>query len=243
MADLRRRRARDRNTNAMFVAYRVEEASLNAAQTKPLILNLRDVNNLNCLADASESKDYVRGEVLGFCEVSMVPFGLVPATVPPLPSGFIYEDASDDNMNSQRLVSRRTRTHDTLRPVLTNLSVKMEARSSGVGSKLIAACERSASGEWGKSEIVLEVEFDNEVALRWYQKRGYRVLFSDPSSRRYDVSGVFLRKVGCTRQILRKALNFRAASVVAKPASTTTENRGGGLNNVFRRLRENVLQP
>lgn len=235
MADLRRRRVRDKNTNAMFVAYRVEEAAPNAAQSQPLILNLRDVNNLNVLAAAAT--DYVRGEILGFCEVSMVQFGLVPSDVPPLPSGYIYDDAGDDNLNSKRLVPKRMRIADVPRPVLTNLSVKVDARSSGVGSKLLNACERIASGEWAKSEIVLEVEDDNVDAREWYQKRGYRVLFSDPTSRRYDVSGLFLRKVGCTRQILRKSFGFRRSAPVV-----SEEQSFGGLNNVFRRLRDNVLQ-
>lgn len=240
MADLRRRRARDNMTNAMFVAYRVEEASKNAAQSYPLILNVRGVNNFNAMA-TGETKDFVRGEVLGFCEVSMVPFGLAPATMPPLPNGHFYDDAGDDNLNSKRLVPKQMRNADVPRPVLTNLSVKVEARTSGVGSKLLQACERTALAELGRAELCLEVEEDNDVARTWYQKRGYRVLFSDPTSRRYDVSGLFLKKVGCTRQILRKSLNSFSAPVVPESSKSSLDSFGG-LNKAFKRLRENVLQ-
>lgn len=236
MADLRRRRARDTMTNAMFVAYKVEEAPPDAAQSKPLILKVRDVNNLNEIA-TGETTDFVRGEVLGFCEVSMVPFGLAPVTMPPLPNGHIYDTAGGDKLNSRRLVPKRMRNTDIPRPVLTNLSVKVEARASGVGSKLLQACERTASVELGRSELCLEVEDDNVAARIWYQKRGYRVLFSDPTSRRYDVSGLFLKKVGCTRQILRKSLN----SFSPPEVSGSSLNSFGGLNKAFKRLRENML--
>ena len=280
MNDLRRRRARDQTTNAMFVAYRVEEASPNAALSQPLILNLRNVHNLasldtatiSSLSSSGEQIDLVRGEILGFCEVSMIPFGLVPAisvsssSVSNSPMAYtspldnnnnnIFDngdenDDDNDTINSKRMIPRQMRNVNVARPVLTNLSVKKNARVSGVGSKLLEACERTARAEWGKSEMVLEVENDNVAAQKWYQKRGYRVLFSDPSSQRYDVNGFFLKKVGCTRQILRKPLNtFRAPQLV----STTSNNNDTNNNNinksplldtfggVLRRLRENVLQ-
>lgn len=242
MADLRRRRAKDVTTNAMFVAYRVEEASPHAARSQPLILNWKDIHNSHVLpgTDASMT-DYVRTEIVGFCEVSMVPFGLVPNSVrgPALEHEYVYDD---DNSNSERLVSKRARKADTFsRPVLTNLSVKIEARTSGVGSKLLEACERTAAIDWGKYEMVLEVEDDNQAARRWYQKRGYRVLFSDPSCRRYDVSGLYLKKVSCTRQVMRKPLNARnpTSLVEANDQSILSFETLGG---VLRRLRENVMQ-
>ncbi|CAB9521111.1 expressed unknown protein [Seminavis robusta] len=254
MADLRRRRQRDQKTNAMYVAYRVEEASPNAAQSQPLILNMRDIHNINALQQQkSNDVDYVRSEILGFCEVSMVPFGLIPATskihVPALERGYLYDDEDDHNNNSnnnnQIMVPKRVRRADAVaRPVLTNLSVKRSARSSGVGSKLLEACERTAAGEWGKTEVVLEVEDDNQAARKWYQQRGYRVLFSDPTSRRYDVSGLLLKKVACTRQIMRKAVNnsSRRMAPSSSSSSSASDDSKLSLENVFRRLRETVLQ-
>lgn len=253
MADLRRRRGRDTYTNAMYVAYKVEEASSTDALSKPLILNLREVYNLKSLAGASDQNtDYVRGDVLGFCEVTIVPFGLGSRTtsnsqslVPALTdsNGNYYEG---DNTNGNSPASAApVRTNFADRPVLTNLSVDMKARKSGVGSELVEACERTVSREWGKSEIVLEVEDENVAARTWYQKRGYRVLFSDSTSKRYDVSGLVVKKVKCTRQVLRKPLNNRPSPMTA--LSSTNETKSpfdsfGGINSALKRLRENMLQ-
>jgi len=240
----------------MYVAYRVEEASSpDAAQSQPLILDTKDIYNLNALTPSSaEQRDYVRTEVLGFCEVGMVPFGLIPSTTTPASTVYrspiennndnFYDDDNDDkndNVNSKRMIPRNLRSLNMERPVLTNLAVKKEARSSGVGSKLLDACERTAAVEWRKAEMVLEVEDENAAARKWYQKRGYRVLFSDPTSKRYDVNGLFLKKRGCTRQILRKSLSFRAPQIIS-PSDEAKTPLLGSFEGVFRRLRENVLQ-
>ena len=243
-ADLKRRRIRDQRTNAMFVAYRVDEASSTDYQSRPLILNMKEVYNLNANIMSNE-KDYVRGEVLGFCEVSTVPFGLAPSTFNSAlddDDNFFDYDQQNDNMNSKRMLPKRMRYSETERPVLTNLSVKLEARRSGVGSKLLDACERAARS-WGKTEIVLEVEEENVAARKWYQKRGYRVLFSDPTSKRYDVNGLVLKKVRCTRQILRKSLAFRHPQSQLSRQDDTTRNTFDNFGlGVLRRLRDNVLQ-
>ena len=143
-----------------------------------------------------------------------------------------------------------TRTNIADRPVLTNLSVAINARKSGVGSKLVDACEKTVSREWGKSEIVLEVEEDNVTASSWYQKRGYRVLFSDSISKRYDVGGLVVKKVPCTRQVLRKPLNNRSTTQRATVASindsetsmTSPFNSFGSVGDALKRLRENMQQ-
>jgi hypothetical protein len=57
------------------------------------------------------------------------------------------------------------------------------------------------------NEIILEVEDYNIQALEFYRKRGYDVLFSDPASRRYDVQGLWLRKVRCRRDVMRKVFH------------------------------------
>ena len=91
-----------------------------------------------------------------------------------------------------------------IRPVLTNLAVAKHARKGGVGSKLVDCCEDHIRNVWKMNEIVLEVEDYNESALKFYTKRGFKVLYSDPASRRYDLSGLFPEKVRCRRDILRK---------------------------------------
>ncbi len=56
--------------------------------------------------------------------------------------------------------------------------------------------------------MVLEVEEENEVAQSFYEKRGYVALYADPSSRRYDTSGVILRDVRTTKICYRKDLSL-----------------------------------
>jgi GNAT superfamily N-acetyltransferase len=134
--------------------------------------------------DPSAEMDYVRGDVLGFVEITERPYGL----------GVPYDGSREKRKRSK-----------ILRPVLTNLSVKTEARSSGIGSKLLKACERAVV-QWKFSEIVLEVEFDNEKALEWYKKRGYEEVFTDPSCRRFSTKGFFLTKERCAKICMRKEI-------------------------------------
>ena len=82
-------------------------------------------------------------------------------------------------------------------------------------------------------EIILEVEDFNQNALDFYDKRGYEVQFSDPASRRYDVSGLLLNKIRCTRIILRKPLR---PTLVSSSENKATMDFG----NIFQRFRESV---
>ena len=127
---------------------------------------------------------FVRGGLLGFCEITQRPYGLGEG---------IATGA------------------DPVRPILTNLAVSRKARTLGIGSKLLDRCERHVARNWNMNEIVLEVEDYNTQALNFYVKRGYEVLYADPASRRFDVGGLVLRKVRCTRQILRKNLAWQRA--------------------------------
>jgi ribosomal protein S18 acetylase RimI-like enzyme len=109
-----------------------------------------------------------------------------------------------------------TKNVQSLRPVLTNLSVKPEARCSGVGTALVDACEDVVmeSLEWSRNyyEMVLEVEEENVLAQKFYEKKGYMALFSDPSSRRYDTSGLLLSNVRTTKICYRKDLTQKRAA-------------------------------
>ena len=71
--DLRRRRERYPQTNEMFLAYEVIPATETAARQQPLILDLNNVYNLPSYA---ANEDWVRGEILGFCEITQRPYGL-----------------------------------------------------------------------------------------------------------------------------------------------------------------------
>jgi ribosomal protein S18 acetylase RimI-like enzyme len=154
--------------------------------------------------------DYMYGEVIGFVEVTQRPYGMGE-------EGIMVE-----------------------RPVLTNLSVCVAARQSGVGSALVTACERVAYSEYCSGggggvnhrrrsinnnindavtdgytknniitvvpEIILEVEDDNWNAIQFYRKRGYVDVCIDPTSRRYDTTGLWLQQVRCKRLVMRKDL-------------------------------------
>jgi ribosomal protein S18 acetylase RimI-like enzyme len=181
-ADLRRRRQRYPQTNQMFIAYQVLEAEASTALSRPLILDLNRVYNLP--SSRSSDQEYVRGGIFGFVEVTQRPYGV------------------------GRQVDHADET-EAFRPVLTNLAVSSKARQSGIGSQLLEECERHIGRVWNLNEVVLEVEDYNTNALEFYGKRGYKVIFSDPASRRYDVNGLVLRKVRCTREILRKTLTVQ----------------------------------
>jgi ribosomal protein S18 acetylase RimI-like enzyme len=186
-ADLKRRRERYPVTNQMFLAYQVLEAEASTALSRPLILDLNRVYNLpRSSRSRSNGQEYVRGDMLGFVEITQRSYGL----------GQGQQQPQVDEM-------------ETLRPVLTNLAVSSEARQSGIGSQLLEECERHIVREWNLNEVVLEVEDYNTNALEFYGKRGYHVVFSDPASRRYDVNGLVLRKVRCTRAIMRKTLTVQ----------------------------------
>jgi len=94
------------------------------------------------------------------------------------------------------------------RPVLTNLAVKKSARRSGVGTSLVNMCENTVKNEWNPSynDIVLQVEDDNPRGYWFYKKLGYEFVYSDPSTRKFDTSGFFLKEVRSTKVCMRKAL-------------------------------------
>jgi ribosomal protein S18 acetylase RimI-like enzyme len=222
-SDLKVRRRKYPDTNFMLVARRVYPISEmpGAVRHTPLILDVSQVLNLQ----PQPEEDYVRGEILGFVEVTKKPYGLGSEKV-----GF------DDE---SRIKLRKMSFYES-RPVLTNLSVRYEARQSGVGSKLVQACEDRVLRDWGMKEMILEVEDDNDNARNFYLKRGYKVLFEDPASRRYDTTGVWLKQVRCKRQIMRKALG--AVELVALNAFEVKNsvNKLFGIK-ILQRLRDNVL--
>jgi ribosomal protein S18 acetylase RimI-like enzyme len=175
--DLWRRRRRHPDTNLMFVARKIVPASTMSDPTsRPLLLDASRVQN----SHFSHADDLVRAEIVGFVEVTLRPYGLG--------------------------TSELTAGNNNQRPVLTNLSVCYQARASGIGSQLLQTCEAQVANVWNEHEIVLEVEDDNDTALEFYKKRGYEILFDDPTSRRYNTDGMWLRQTRCRRMILRKIL-------------------------------------
>ena len=62
---------------------------------------------------------------------------------------------------------------------ILTLDILPEARRSGLGTKLMAACEERLRS-MGCGEVYLETAVDNEPALRLYRKLGYQILRTLP---------------------------------------------------------------
>ena len=149
-------------------------------------------------SSASGTTFYRTGEIIGYCEVSEKNFGL----------GDNYDN---DNGSRSRSHSRSRRTKDgngSMRPYLSNLSVVECARGSGIGSELLDACVQAVR-DWNANhtEIVLQVEEDNPNAIQFYKRRGWEFVFADPTCRRYDTSGIFLRETRVTKYAMVKRLD------------------------------------
>lgn len=220
-------------TNEMFLAYEVVAAEPSAARSKPLVLDAETIYNVHSLLSRSSEGGgdddddgicYVRGRLLGFVEITQRPYGIGShAANDPPQEVFLNADGTttDGDVPDPR----------PLRPVLTNLAVAKEARQYGIGSTLLDACEQHVRKRWKLHEVILEVEDYNEPALKFYLKRGYQVLFSDPASRRYDVQGLWLRKVRCRREVLRKVFHGMDASGLME----------SGAMELLRKMRERFM--
>jgi len=171
--------------NDMFIARQV--VTTNEERQLPAELELpknMEINNEAELPPLKENEIYcLSDEVIGFVEVS--------ARVFYLPNEY-YKD-------------KPTKQY---RPILTNLAVKKEARRSGVGTALVNLCEDTVQNIWKPSynDMVLQVEDDNPRGYWFYKKLGYEFVFSDPSTRRFDTSGFFLKEVRSTKVCMRKVL-------------------------------------
>jgi ribosomal protein S18 acetylase RimI-like enzyme len=128
----------------------------------------------------------VLGEIIGYCEVIEKYFGL----------GGKFRSGKP-------------------RPYLANLSVSKKSRKSGVGSKLLNACEEVVQ-DWnaGHTALVLQVEEDNTDAIRFYKKRGWEFVYADPTCRRYDTSGFFLKESRITKYAMMKRMESSETGVM-----------------------------
>lgn len=196
-ADLERRRDRSPDTNEMFLAYEIRDATgTDAALSQPLLMDdeLEGAFNLGGGGGGSNTNSncYVRGDLLGFVEITQRSYGLGGTSVE---SPSLLEGLASSTSGRK------------MRPVLTNLAVSKESRKYGIGSRLLEACEDHAYADWKMAEMILEVEDYNDEGLEFYRRRGYEIIFSDPASRRYDIQGFWLNKVRCRRDIMRKPLD------------------------------------
>jgi ribosomal protein S18 acetylase RimI-like enzyme len=152
---------------------------------------------------------YVKGPMVGFVEIVHTPYSLG-----------ILDDPD--------MLTAGMKPH---RPVLRNLVVAKHVRNSGIGTRLLEACERHVQTHWQMTELVVEVDDlwgegrDVVVSLdggkpssmpealgetatgavEFYIRQGYEVVFSDPESMRYDEdTGEVLGQIQCRRDVMRK---------------------------------------
>lgn len=156
-----------------------------------LIYDVRQIFNAEQLITTDGGGTYAAGDIIGYCEVSEKNFGL------------------GENFEAGR---RQEKTKKS-RPYLSNLSVVPNARQSGVGGALLDACE-DAVRNWNANhtEIVLQVEEDNQTAIHFYRRRGWEIVFADPTCRRYDTSGFFLKESRITKYAMIKRLEQRRST-------------------------------
>jgi len=204
--------------NEMFVAREIvplkakEKANPNKLISSSDLRKVKNISTFKSLPSDGESISYGRGEILGFCEVTAKPFGMGPDDV---------VARSDFPVYGNDVIKR---------PVLSNLSVKRKGQKSGVGSALLKACEDAVSlweGQPSYNEIVLQVEQDNTYARSFYERKGYDVVFADPSCRRFDTSGLWLRSIRTTKVSMRKKLSRMQA--------------GGNVSNVVQNLWDSLF--
>lgn len=128
------------------------------------------------LTAACDQMTLALGEIIGYCEVIEKNFGL------------------GDKISSGKPL-----------PYLANLSVSKTARQSGIGSNLLDVSEEVAR-DWKADRMVLQVEEDNADAIRFYKKRGWQFVYADPTCRRFDTSGFFLKESRITKYAMVKQI-------------------------------------
>ena len=181
-ADIFTRNAFKKNQNVdIIVARRVYSLPAGEYGKKVKYVNQSDqiFNRDQLPRDGDERSNLVLGKIIGYCEVIEKNFGL---------GGKFSSDKP--------------------RPYLANLSVSKSARQSGIGSKLLDACDEVVR-DWkaGHTTIVLQVEEDNTDAIRFYKKRGWEFVYADPTCRRFDTSGFFLKESRITKYAMVKQID------------------------------------
>jgi ribosomal protein S18 acetylase RimI-like enzyme len=172
---------------------------------------------------------WVKGNIVGFVEIVYTPYSL--------------GDLDDPDMQMAGMKPHR--------PVLRNLMVAEHARNSGIGTRLLEACERHVQTHWQMKELVVEVddlqsdstnqgeEQDQQLvcedtplrssAVEFFRRKGYDVVLSDPESTRYDeVTGQITGQIQCRRDVMRKVLDGLDETGVNKPdkAARVTQTEG-----------------
>eukprot|EP00984_Skeletonema_dohrnii_P035387 scaffold35072_cov144-Skeletonema_dohrnii-CCMP3373.AAC.3 len=207
--------------------YSVDTSSnMNAIANK--IDSVDQIFNADQLPSGGDESKFYAGEIIGYCEMVEKKFGLGGKFEGDEPNGDDNEEGDDEEENEGKM-------EEKLRPYLGNLSVVKYARRSGVGSKLMDEGEQVVR-EWdaGHTEIVLQVEEDNPSAIQFYKRRGWEFVFADPTCRRYDTSGFFLKESRVTKYAMIKRLDkTKADQNGLKEANDAGESLMDKLRNSF----------
>lgn len=89
-------------------------------------------------------------------------------------------------------------------PKISNVCVDQNLRGQGIGFELIQQCIRKAM-DLGYQQIFLDVEYDNNGAIRFYEKLNFRTLFSQ-NIQAYNMRTLFLEKTFKRSFVMRKLL-------------------------------------
>lgn len=90
-------------------------------------------------------------------------------------------------------------------PKIANLAVDPTVRRNGVASVLLDRC-LSHVKEKGYESINLNVESDNEQAMRFYEKKGF-IALSENVDQKYNVNGFFLKSEKIKKVLYSKKLS------------------------------------
>ena len=208
--------------------YSVDASSPMNANTNEILDSDNQIFNADYLPSGGVASQLVAGEIIGYCEMMEKKFGLG--------GKFEGQQPNNDNMRDNDDQEDKDDEEKKLRPYLGNLSVVKYARRSGVGSRLMDEGEQIVR-EWdaGHTEIVLQVEEDNPSAIQFYKRRGWEFVFADPTCRRYDTSGFFLKESRITKYAMIKRLDEQKANqnVGSREASSSGESLIDKLRNSF----------
>lgn len=96
------------------------------------------------------------------------------------------------------------------RPYVASLAVERSYRRKGVARKLLREAEAIARS-WGYRELLLEVSAQNDAAIQFYSRAGYKVLRTDvpgTGAEEVDTGGLSWTFSSVPKYVLRKGLYF-----------------------------------
>jgi ribosomal protein S18 acetylase RimI-like enzyme len=70
----------------------------------------------------------------------------------------------------------------TTRTTIGVLAVSPKFQQQGIGTMLLEQCETAAATVWNKTTVYAQVEPDNDVALRFFERHGYTIILQESSS-------------------------------------------------------------